>query len=280
MARSPKSQSASREYVAPGRLHSVYAFDFIEDASLAPSVFKAAYERESRLPAIYARACTFSNHDFLRPVTRYAPGQPLERRDDALAKLCLALLLCLRGTALLYQGEELGLPEADIPLKEIKDPVGRLYYPLMKGRDGCRTPMPWQTGTRNAAFTHGSPWLRMPGIHQDLAVDAQEWDETIGARLRARDDPSAEELIRHSMQGDMRVHSGGRGRSGVRAPPENERIFCVFNVSRTPRQMPWHIRVGKSAVADARRRAGREATYSRWIPCRPLLACFESPAPI
>ena len=75
----------------------------------------------------------FSNHDVTRTVTRFGPGS---------AKVMLALLFAMRGTVLLYQGEELGLTEVDLNRDQLRDPVGDLYYPLFKGRDGCRTPMP------------------------------------------------------------------------------------------------------------------------------------------
>ena len=73
----------------------------------------------------------FSNHDVIRTVSRFGTGA---------AKAMLALLFALRGTLLLYQGEELGLPEVTLCRDQLKDPVGDLYYPLFKGSDGCRTP--------------------------------------------------------------------------------------------------------------------------------------------
>ena len=75
----------------------------------------------------------FSNHDVIRTATRFGPAS---------AKAMLALLFALRGTVFLYQGEELGLTEVDLSRDQLRDPVGDLYYPLYKGRDGCRTPCP------------------------------------------------------------------------------------------------------------------------------------------
>ena len=92
----------------------------------------------------------------MRTVTRFGGG---ESGDAALAKLMLALLFSIKGTVLLYQGEELGLPEVTLRRNQLKDPIGDLYYPLFKGRDGCRTPMPWDSAAPNLGFTTGAPWL-------------------------------------------------------------------------------------------------------------------------
>nr|QQZ50154.1 hypothetical protein JKL49_27065 [Phenylobacterium glaciei] len=88
----------------------------------------------------------------------------------------LALLLSLKGTTLLYQGEELGLPQAQSLTRiEIRDPVGDLYWPISKGRDGSRTPMPWAPG-ENLGFSSAKPWLPSAPEHRDLTVAAQAAD--------------------------------------------------------------------------------------------------------
>ena len=85
----------------------------------------------------------------------------------------MALLFSIKGTVLLYQGEELGLPEVDLRRDQLKDPVGDLYYPLFKGRDGCRTPMPWDADAPNLGFSSGTPWLPLGPAHRNLAVSEQ-----------------------------------------------------------------------------------------------------------
>jgi alpha-glucosidase len=72
-----------------------------------------------------------------------------------------------------YQGEELGLPEAGLPFEALRDPYGIAFWPNFKGRDGCRTPMPWRD-TPDAGFTTGTPWLPVPPEHLPLAVSRQE----------------------------------------------------------------------------------------------------------
>jgi alpha-glucosidase len=224
-----------KDYVGDKRLHSVYAFDFLEDQSFAAEAFRTAYARWQAWPGFFP-CIAFSNHDFLRPVTRWQRGQKLEARDDALAKLSLALLLTLEGNALLYQGEELGLPEADIALARIQDPVGRLYYPLTKGRDGCRTPMPWTVGGPNAGFGAGVPWLPIPDIHRTLSVDAQE--QLDGSVLQfARAFIRLRKAHPALTAGKIRFLDADEGILSFERIATNEHITCVFNLSRDERDV-------------------------------------------
>jgi alpha-glucosidase len=86
----------------------------------------------------------------------------------------LALLACLPGTVCLYQGEELGLPQAEVPFDRLQDPFGKTFWPAFKGRDGCRTPMPWTSEAQHAGFTAAEPWLPVDERHFGLSVSAQE----------------------------------------------------------------------------------------------------------
>jgi alpha-glucosidase len=122
---------------------------------------------------------SFSNHDVERAVSRWNPlreqGLP---PDPAFARMLMALLLSLRGSVCLYQGEELGLTEAELTLDQLRDPFGIAYWPEFRGRDGSRTPIPWLAEMRHAGFTAGedAPWLPVPAVHHALAVDRQEAD--------------------------------------------------------------------------------------------------------
>lgn len=114
----------------------------------------------------------FSNHDVVRAASRwYKPY----RHDPACSKMLLALLLCLPGTVFVYQGEELGLPEAEIPFDRLQDPWAKQTWPVWQGRDGCRTPLPW-TETQQCGFSKAAPWLPIPENHKNLAVSVQEND--------------------------------------------------------------------------------------------------------
>jgi len=99
-----------------------------------------------------------TNHDIVRSYTRYADGA----HNDDIAKMMAALYLTLRGTAIMYYGEEIGMENNDPKSKdEVQDPIGKLGWPLEKGRDGERTPMQWTDG-QNAGFSKAKPWLQVP----------------------------------------------------------------------------------------------------------------------
>jgi len=119
------------------------------------------------------------NHDATRALSNFGQWAVDLGRGEEMAKLLLVMLVTLRGGACLYQGQELGLTEADIPDDQIVDPWGLHLWPDFKGRDGCRTPMPWESEGRNAGFTAAArPWLPVPKAHRAAAVDRQERDET------------------------------------------------------------------------------------------------------
>jgi alpha-glucosidase len=115
----------------------------------------------------------FGNHDVVRVVSRWSGNRP----TAGFARLLTALHLSLRGSLCVYQGEELGLPEAELAYDELRDPYGIAFYPEFRGRDGCRTPMPWAGAAPQAGFTSASqPWLPIPEAHRVRAVDRQHHD--------------------------------------------------------------------------------------------------------
>jgi alpha-glucosidase len=96
-----------------------------------------------------------SNHDIMRSYTRWGDGV----HNDDIAKVVAAMYLTLRGTPIVYYGEEIGMENYGPNSKdEVRDPIGRRGWPLEKGRDGERTPMQW-SDAKNAGFTQGKPWL-------------------------------------------------------------------------------------------------------------------------
>jgi alpha-glucosidase len=211
------------------RLHSGYTFDFLESRNFEPSLFRAYYEDLlAAWPGLWP-CVTFSNHDVARPVTRWGGGPG----DAALAQLALTLLMTLKGTVLLYQGEELGLAEADLDRRDLRDPFGDLYFPLFKGRDGCRTPMPWTSEGPNAGFTDGTSWLPIPDHHRLRAVSVQQADA--GSVLA-----HAGQVIalrkRHPalMRGAIRFLAVPAPMLGFVREGEGESILCLFNLARIP----------------------------------------------
>jgi alpha-glucosidase len=113
-----------------------------------------------------------SNHDIARSYDRYGDG----KHNDQIAKLMAGLYLTLRGTPIIYYGEEIGMKTTPPTRKEdVKDPIGRSGWPKEKGRDGERTPMQWNSG-ENAGFTTGRPWLPIPSSYKTHNVEEESKD--------------------------------------------------------------------------------------------------------
>ncbi|WP_349791670.1 alpha-glucosidase [Xanthomonas sp. WHRI 7064] len=167
---SEDSLATTAEYTAHGRLHMGYSFELLVQD------YSAAYIREtvSRLEATMLEGwpCwAISNHDVVRAVTRWGGADA----SPAFARMVVAMLCSLRGSICLYQGEELGLGEADVAFEDLRDPYGITFWPTFKGRDGCRTPMPW-TDAPSAGFSSGKPWLPLAEEHRAAAVSVQQDD--------------------------------------------------------------------------------------------------------
>ncbi len=117
--------------------------------------FRRCIERwERNLPKGAWPAHAFSNHDLVRAISRYDH----DGNGDKRARLLMLMLLTFRGTPFIYYGEELSMKEAKLSKEQLKDPAGVKWYPLHRGRDGCRTPMQWNESA-GAGFSDVSPWL-------------------------------------------------------------------------------------------------------------------------
>src|SRR6266849_4762212 len=135
-------------------------FLFTTVNKLSPADFRkqiAAVDSASGWPTF-----VISNHDIVRSYDRYGDGQ----HNDQIAKLMAALYLTLRGTPIMYYGEEIGMKTTPPTRKEdVKDPIGKTGWPKEKGRDGERTPMQWD-GSKNAGFSQATPWLPVPATYK------------------------------------------------------------------------------------------------------------------
>jgi alpha-glucosidase len=154
------------------KLHMCYTFDFLVE-HFSAEYFRSTIQRFEAQAADSWPCWAFSNHDVPRHVTRWGT---YTREPERLAKLMVSLMLSLRGSVSLHQGEELGLHEADVAFEDLVDPYGIRFWPEFKGRDGCRTPMVWESDSPKAGFTTGKPWLPVPADHLPLAVDRQVHD--------------------------------------------------------------------------------------------------------
>jgi alpha-glucosidase len=241
-------------YLPPGKgLHAGYNFALLMagDAKDVVDHLKTLAAYPDHWPCV-----AFSNHDVTRTASRFGEGS---------AKVTLALLGAMRGTVLLYQGEELGLTEVDLRRDQLKDPVGDLYYPLFKGRDGCRTPMPWDGAKPNLGFSTGTPWLPMGPGHTALAVTAQEKDRD-SALAYARDFLKARKSLPALIDGDLALLEAP---DTLVAFVRGGEILCVFNLGGTAQN--WPLPQGATEIPIG---SGRAVLTAGILNLPPLSAWF------
>jgi alpha-glucosidase len=155
-------------YLRPDELHQAFNFHFLQtDWAAAP--MRAVIDASLATGA--SPTWVLSNHDVVRHVTRYGGGETGRRRARAAALLMFAL----PGSAYVYQGEELGLPEVqDLPDEVLQDPMWERSGHTERGRDGCRVPIPWTATGPSLGFGPGKPWLPQPESWAKLAAAEQE----------------------------------------------------------------------------------------------------------
>lgn len=153
------------------KLHAAFNFDFANNRWHPERFLKSAISWYSELGDDAWPNYFLSNHDMKRAATRYSFGE-----DDRRAKVALAMLLTLKGTPFIYYGEEIGMRNIPIRKKDdVKDRIGKIYWPLYKGRDGCRSPMQWDNNV-HAGFSKADPWLPVHKNYQERNVAVQNAD--------------------------------------------------------------------------------------------------------
>jgi alpha-glucosidase len=228
------------QYTAGGdKLHMAYCFELLGNRFDAPFLH-GVFSRFSQIVGDGWPCWALSNHDVPRVGSRWG-GHTVDTR---ILRLAAALQMSLRGSPSLYQGDELGLPEAQLDYADLQDPYGIEMWPEFKGRDGCRTPMPWQSNAPQAGFSPATKaWLPLAESHRAMAVDQQagQADSMLSfytQLLRWRRGIPA--LIKGSMQllpqhpqvlAFVREHEG-------------KQMLCAFNFSAQPAQLElssaWH----------------------------------------
>ena len=206
--------------------HMCYAFELLSGAAPTPAGIRTIFDRMDSVAADGWACWAYSNHDVPRHATRWdLPAAGL--------RLYTTLQMCLRGSVCIYQGEELGLPEADVAFEDLQDPYGIEFWPEFKGRDGCRTPMVWEAQDENSGFGVGRPWLPVIPVHAAMSVSTQEdrRDALIHHYRHAI-------AFRHNtpvlMTGDQ-IDLTARGAllTFVRQDDRNT-VFCAFNMGADP----------------------------------------------
>ncbi|MCH1930042.1 alpha-glucosidase family protein [Shewanella sp. A25] len=158
-----------------GRLHMAYSFELLTNDYSAAYIRQTVEELEASIGDGWP-CWAIGNHDVQRVASRWGKATTSGEQNTDMVKMLNAMLCSLRGSVCSYQGEELGLTEAPIEFHELQDPFGKTFWPMFKGRDGCRTPMPWQKDAAFAGFTDNAPWLPVANAHLTAAVDVQEAD--------------------------------------------------------------------------------------------------------
>ena len=218
--------------LADRRLHQVYSFELMTPILSAAHIRQVVRGMEAEVRTGWV-SWAVSNHDFARIVSRWGLA---DRARDA-APLLIALLASLRGSPCLYQGEELGLTEAEIAFDDLQDPYGRAFWPEFKGRDGCRTPYPWRHDQPHGGFSPARPWLPVPPEHRAAAHDLQAADAG-SALSRVRRFLHWRRTRPELIKGDFRM----LGTDGPVVTFERRlgaaRTLCAFNLDRGPQRLP------------------------------------------
>jgi alpha-glucosidase len=171
----------------------------------------------------------------------------------AMARVTMLLLACLRGNIFIYQGEELGLPQAHVPFEQLKDPEAIANWPLTLGRDGARTPIPWRSSMTSATPS----WLPVAAEHLALAVDRQEHDphSQLAFTRRALALRMGSDAL---LTGTMRIVEASDAILAFERSTPTQRLLCVFNLGHDARS--W-----RPAESERWRLIERSDGSSGWV---------------
>src|SRR5690606_13645516 len=250
------------QYVRPGGLHTAFNFDYLRAPWSAAELRKTIDHTLEVFGTVHAPATwVLSNHDVERHVTRYGREQTaalagsnrpdeLGEADEALgtrrARAAILLKLALPGSAYIYQGVELGLPEVlDLPEHALQDPIWKRSGYTKRGRDGCRVPLPWTRYGPSYGFGVDGSWLPQPADWGARSVQAQQ------------DDPASMlALYREALRLRRDFRALGEGQlswlpdsgAAVLAFERRPGFACVVNLGDRPAELPAHSRVQLTSV--------------------------------
>lgn len=205
--------------------NSAYGFNFLYADQLTPALVREALEAWPDQEGLGWPSWAFSNHDAPRWISRWAP----EGAQRAYAAMAMMLFVSLRGNVIIWQGEELGLTQVDIPFEKLQDPEAIANWPLTLSRDGTRTPMPWETGSLHCGFSSTEPWLPLGPDHAAMAVDVEEANPhsmlALTRKLLAFRNANEAMLV-----GDLQVLQAKGNLLVFERRSEDQHLLCVFNM--------------------------------------------------
>jgi alpha-glucosidase len=250
------------------RLNSAYGFDFLYAGALTPELIAHSQSHWPDSQGVGWPTWAFENHDAPRAITRWAYGD----HREAFLRLKIALFAALRGNIILYQGEELGLDQVEIPYELVRDPEALRNWPMTLSRDGARTPMPWRQDAPHRGFTTGQPWLPLGETHGAMAVDVQEGDPQSllhATRQMIAFRKASAALTTGSFT--TLVAADGLLLFEREAPVEHggERMLCAFNLTDAP--MSW------TPPAGCNWRVVKSVNYGTLSQLPPFAALFATP---
>jgi alpha-glucosidase len=217
-------------------LHMAYCFDLLGVAHSA-RFLHGVFSRFDQVVGNGWPCWAITNHDIPRVATRWGGRNP----DPRLLRTAAALQLTLRGSACIYQGDELGLPEADVAFEDLQDPYGIAMWPEFKGRDGCRTPFPWSAQAADLGFSSApkpaKPWLPVAESHRALAVDRQS-DQPNSLLAYYREFLAWRRSQPAILHGDQTLLPAHDQVFAFVRQHEGQRVLCAFNMS--PEAVQWH----------------------------------------
>lgn len=212
------------DYTSGGdKLHMAYSFDLLTEQHGADFFLKTVNTIEQKLTDGWP-CWAIGNHDVARVASRW------EATSDQQLKAYMAMLLTLRGSVCIYQGEELGLTEAELAYEDLVDPYGINFWPEYKGRDGCRTPMVWHHKKAHGGFSDARPWLPVYDDHYNAAVAVQrEEDNSVLEAYRTFLGWRREQPV--LLKGDIRFHKAPGNILIYSRSLGGETLLVVLNLS-------------------------------------------------
>ncbi len=224
----PEPLAEMKAFTADGkRLDSAYNFDFLYAPEFTAERIKASLSNWEGAPGEGWPSWAFSNHDAPRSTTRWAD----DANYDQMARVAMMVLLSLRGNPIIYQGEELALPQGEVAFEDLLDPEAITNWPHTLGRDGSRTPFPWTRSAPQAGFSNANQtWLKVDPAQAERAVDSQ-----------THSDGSALNHTRHLLALRRSLVPLVTGSSELLDTPEemiayirrndDEAVLCAYNLS-------------------------------------------------